>query len=359
MKGNENEDLASIFESGQDLNFDLGYFENNEEEEEITENSYDENSDKNKQPIEDESPEEVDGKEDDNSEGDEDESSPNLYSSISNVLFEQGILPSLESSENIKTVDDFTEVLKKEIDLQTQLKVDEYLSNLDLEAIGQSRKANIDLDKMNDDYFKDNLEVAKSIILEDYINQGLSEDRAKKMLRKTIDLGEDILIEDALESRDSLKAFNLKKEAYELERYTENQKLQKIEQEKIDNQIKQFIFDSKEVIKGIPNTKAISDKVFRSMTEVVAKNPVTGELENKFINDRSKNPIQFDTKMYYLYELTNGFEDLTKIKTTVTSTATKNLEKILRKTKFEDNGTPGYLSDPNSYSNGYGSELVI
>lgn len=352
---NEIEDLASIFESGQDLNFDSMYLDNTEDEE----NEEDLENKENKTPIEDEDPEDVDGEEGDNSEGSEDESSPNLYSSISNVLFEQGILPSLESSENIKTVDDFTNVLKKEIDLQTQLKVDEYLSNLDLEAIGQSRKANIDLDKMDESYFKENLEIAKNIILEDYINQGLSEDRAKKMLRKTIDLGEDVLIEDALESKESLKLFNAKKEAFELERYTENQKLQKIEQEKIDNQIKQFIFDSKEVIKGIPNTKAISDKVFKSMTEVVAKNPVTGELENKFINDRSKNPIQFDTKMYYLYELTNGFEDLTKIKTTVTSTATKNLEKILRKTKFEDNGTPGYLSDPNSYSNGYGSELVI
>lgn len=355
----ENEDLASIFESGQDLNFDSSYFENTDDTEEIEDDKQNNDDTQNKAPIEDDNPEDVNGEEDDNNEGDEDESSPNLYSSISNVLFEQGILPSLESSDSIKTVDDFTTVLKKEIDLQTQLKVDEYLSNLDLDAIGQSRKANIELDKMDEDYFKDNLEIAKNIILEDYINQGLSEDRAKKMLRKTIDLGEDVLIEDALESKDSLKAFNERKEAFELERYNENQKLQKLEQDKIDNQIKQFIFDSKEVIKGIPNTKVISDKVFKSMTEVVSKNPQTGELENKFMSQRSKNPIEFDTKMYYLYELTNGFQDLTKIKTNATSTATKNLEKILRKTKFEDNGTPGYLSDPNSYSNGYGSELVI
>lgn len=350
-------DLISIFGSNVDLNFDSQYFDNTEQEEENTDVETDiDNKDK---TIEDESSEEVSGNEGENDEGDDEESSPNLYSSISNVLFEQGLLPSLESSENIKTVDDFTDVLKKEIDLQTQLKVDEYLSNLDLEAIGQSRKANIELDKMDEDYLKDNLDIAKNLILEDYLNQGLSEDRAKKLLRKTIDLGEDVLLEDALESKESLKAFNAKKEAAELERYTENQKIQKAQQEEIDSSIKKLIFESKEVITGIPNTKAISDKVFKTMTEVVAKNPVTGELENKFMNERSKDPVKFDTKMYYLYELTNGFSDLSKIKTTVTSSATKTLEKVLRKTNFEDNGTPAYLTDPNSYISGIGSELVF
>lgn len=351
----EENDLMSIFESGLDLNLDEQYFDNTEEDDEIIDDKID---DKNT-TTEDEDLEEVGGDEDKDDEGGEDDTSPNLYSSISNVLFEQGLLPSLESSENIKTVDDFTNVLKQEIDLQTKLKVDEYLSNLDLDAIGQSRKAILELDKIDEDYLKDNLEVAKSIILEDYMNQGLSEDRAKKLLRKTVDLGEDVIIEDALESKESLKLFNSKKEVYELERYTENQKIQKIEQEKIDNSIRKIIFESKEVITGIPNTKAISDKVFKTMTEVVAKNPNTGELENKFMNERSKDPIKFDTKMYYLYELTNGFSDLSKIKTTVTSSATKTLEKVLRKTNFEDNGTPGYLTDPNSYVSGIGSELVL
>jgi hypothetical protein len=356
----ENEDLTSIFSSAMDLNFDSTYFESDEDQNDENNNDdLDEDPEKNK-AIEGEDPEDVDSEEDDNNEGDDsgDESSPNLYSSISNVLFEQGLLPSLESSENIKTVDDFTNALKVEIDTQAKLKIEEHLNNLDLETIATSKKQILDLDKIDEDYLKDNLEVAKDIIFRDYVNQGLSEDRAKKMLRKTIDLGEDILLEDALESKESLKAFENKQIALELQRVEQNKINQAREQEKIDNSIKQFIFESKEVIKGIPNTKAISDKVFKTMTEVVSKNPETGELENKFMNERSKDPIRFDTKMYYLYELTNGFTDLSKIKTTVKSSATRDLEKALRKTKFEDNGQPGYLTDPNSYSGGFGSELV-
>lgn len=358
MEENEN-DLMSIFSSNKELNFDEGYYDNSQEEDiENEDELIDPLDDKNK-PIEDEDSEDVDGTEDDDNEGDDsdDESSPNLYSSISDVLFEQGILPSLESSKDIKTVDDFTTALKNEIDIQAKIQVEQHLNNLDLEKIATSRKAQLELDSIDENYLKENLEVAKDIIFRDYINQGLSEDRARKMLRKTIDLGEDVLLEDALESKESLKAFEIKQEQLEKQRYEEELKTSKIEQDKIDNQIKQFVFDSKEVIKGIPNTKAISQKVFKSMTEVVAKNPQTGEMENKFMNERSKNPIEFDTRMYYIFELTNNFTDLTKIKTAVTSSATKNLEKVLRKTKFEDNGQPGFLTDPESYSGGFGSEL--
>jgi hypothetical protein len=358
----EDEDLMSIFNSGNELSFDSQYLDedldDNDENDESLDNDL---NDKNK-PIEGEDSEDVDGNEDDESEGDDsdDDSSPNLYSSISDVLIEQGLLPSLESSKDIKDVNTFTEALKIEIDNQTKLRIDEYLNNLDLEKIATSKKALIELDAIDENYLKENLEVAKDIILRDYINQGLSEDRARKMLRKTIDLGEDILLEDALESKESLKVFESKQAALELQRVEQEKINQAKEQEKIDNSIKQFIFDSKEVIKGIPNTKAIADKVFKTMTEVVAKNPQSGELENKFMNDRSKNPIEFDTKMYYLYELTNGFSDLSKIKTVATSSATRNLEKAIRKVKFEDNGTPGYLTDPASYTGGnFGSELVI
>ena len=352
-------DLMSIFDSGMELNYDEALISNEETDDQDDENIDDQ--DKNIKPIEDESLESVDGVEDDNNEGDDSDadSSPNLYSSISNVLFEQGIIPSLESSDSIKTAEDFVEVFKKEIDTQANQRLETYLDNLDLNAIASSRKAQVELDAIDEDYLKDNLEVAKDIIYRDYLNQGLSEDRARKMLRKTIDLGEDTIIEDAIESTASLKEYEKRFEEQEKLKYKESLAAQAAEQDKINLSIKNTIYNSKEVITGIPNTKALQEKVFRSMTEVIAKDPTTGEMQNKFMQTRSANPIEFDTKMYYLFELTNGFTDLSGISKTVNSKAVKNLENVLRKTKFEDNGTPGFLTDPNSYNSGYGSELVL
>jgi len=76
------------------------------------------------------------------------------------------------------------------------------------------------------------------------------------------------------------------------------------------------------------------------------------------MRDRRENPIDFDSKLYYLYEMTNGFKDLSKITNKSETKAISKLERDLRKTKFEDSGTPSYLTDPNSYG-GIGSEIVF
>ena len=355
---NENEDFMSLFGSNQELNFDI---QNDDENTNDIVEDDDIDKDINKDTIDEDedSQEGVDGDEDSEGDDSDDESSPKLYSSISAVLFEQGILPSLKSSEDIKTSEDFVNAFKQELEIQSNLKANAYLETLDLEKIATHRKDSLSLDSINEDYLKSNLEVAKDIILRDYINQGLSEDRARKQLRKAVDLGEDVIIEEALESIDSLKEFNLRQEEQVKLDAQKQYILQQDEQRQIEENVKKQVFNSSEIIKGIPNTKILQEKVYRSMTEIISKNPTTGELENKFIKDRNLNPIEFDVKMYYLYELTNGFKDLDNISKTVNSKAVKKLETTLRKTRFEDNGTPGFLQDPDSYSSGYGSELVL
>lgn len=357
----EDEDLMSIFDSGMELNYDEGIFVDESTEDPIIDEnkSVEEIDDKNiKQPVEEEDPENVDGEDDNEGDDPDVDASPNLYSSISNVLFEQGIIPSLESADDIKTSEDFVNIFKKEIDIQSSQKLEMYLENIDLEKIAISKKTQLELESINEDYLKDNLEVAKDIIYRDYINQGLSEDRAKKMLRKTIDLGEEMIIEDAIESVQSLKDFEKRIEEYEKVQYKERIAEQIKEQEDIDKAIKSNIYTDKPIIEGITVNKALQDKVFKTMTEVVAKDPKTGEMQNKFMQLRSLDPIAFDTKMYCLFTLTDGFTNLKNISNTVTSKAVKNLESALRKTKFEDNGLPGFMNDPDSY-NGIGSELVF
>lgn len=354
MEGNEN-DMTLFNSDNLELNFDIDYneLEGNEDPNKNI-NSIDE--DDTKEILQ----ESVDGEDEDKDEGDsnDDDSSPNLYSSFSDVLIEHGIIPSLESSKDIKTVDDLGNAIAKQIEIEAEARANEKLNNLDLEKIATSRKSVLELESITEDYLKNNIEVAKDIILKDYLNQGLTEERAKRQLKKAIDLGEDVVIEEALESKESLKEYNRRLEQNEIE--SSRQKLldEIKQQEEINNTIKNFVFNTKEIIQGIPNTKALQDKVYKSMTEVVSKNPETGEMMNKFMADRVKNPIQFDTKMYYIYELTDGFKNLGNIQKIVTSKSVKNLENVLRKTNFEDNGIPDYLNDSQSYG-GIGTELVL
>lgn len=304
-------------------------------------------------PVEDDdSPEEVD-EGDVEDEGNEEggESSSNLYSSLATVVYEQGLLPSLDIEKTkIETIDDFVNAFKVEQENQAQLKLEEYLANIDINQIAQSKKAIDNYSKINVESLKEDLNLAKQIIQQDYLNQGLDESKTNRMLKRLIDLGDDAILEDAVESLESLKQFETKKIELEKESYKQRLENEKLEQVKLEEQLKKSIYESKGLINGFKPTKAIQDKVYKSITEIVGKSP-DGTFENKFMRERRENPIEFETRMYHFYELTNGFKDFSKIATSSKSNAVKDLEAIARKTRTIDNGTPLWAQDGNSYDN--------
>lgn len=354
----DEKDLMSLFDGGQDLIFDYTP-DNIDDQDNPDDIQDDQDNDIDDTAIDDDNQENVDSDDDaEEDEGSQSDTSPNLFSSVADVLKEQGLLPSLESSKNIKSIEDFTDVVNKEIETQATLRAEQYLNSLDVNKIASAKKELQSLETIDELYLKENLDYAKNIIYQDYINQGLSEDRATKLLKKTIDLGEEMVIEEAMESKQSLVEFNNRMQEQakiEAAKRLEDEKRQQIELEK---QLQQLVY-KQDLIKGLPTTKAMQDRVYKSMTEIVSKNPETGEMENKFMKDRNANPVEFDARMYYLYELTNGFTDLTTISKSVGSKAVKNLEKALRQTRVEDSGIPHYLQDPNSYDSPFGSELVL
>ena len=354
----DNEDLMSLFDGGQDFVFDYTP-DDIDEQDNLDEDNQDEQDDINNDAIDDDNQENVDSDDDEEEdESSQSDTSPNLFSSVADVLKEQGLLPSLESSKDIKSVEDFATIVNKEIEAQASIRAEQYLNSLDVESVTKAKQELQSLESVDENYLKDNLDYAKNIIYQDYINQGLSKERAEKLLKKTIDLGEEMVIEEAMESKQSLVEYNNRMQEQaklEASKRLEDEKKQQIELEK---QLQQLVY-KQDLIKGLPTTKALQDRVYKSMTEIVSKNPQTGEMENKFMKERNSNPVEFDAKMYYIYELTNGFTDLSTISKQVGSKAVKNLEKALRQTRTEDSGIPHYLQDPNSYDSPFGSELVL
>ena len=300
--------------------------------------------------------------------GDDSNASPNFYSSLATVLNEQGLLPNLNLDENkVESIEDFTKLMQSQI--QNQVKdylvgkigeegfdaLEKGISLLDYQQYQDNVQT---LDSITEESLTEDLELSKNIILQDYLQQGMSQERAMRILNKTIDLGEEAILEDAKLSLTSLKEF----ESVRLEKIkTENLKRQKEaikEQEKIDNDLKNSIYKSEEIIPGIKLGKQMQDKIYQSITKIVSESP-EGVMENKLMHERRKNPIEFDTKLYYLYELTNGFNDFSKLVSKSQSKAINDLEKSLRQTSFKDSGKPSYMDDNNSYDGSFGSELVF
>lgn len=299
-------------------------------------------------------------------EGGESQDNSPIYSSFATVLSEQGLLPSVDlQNTEIKTVDDLTSVIKTEIENQAKQQLVSKIGEEGYEALEKGislaelqayQDTASQLEQIDTDVLRGDVELAKRIILQDYVNQGIDEGRAQRILNKSIDAGEDAVIEDAVESLESLKAF----EQTRLEKVAEEREAQQAayakEQEKIDNDLKNAVYKSDEFIEGMKVTKGMQDKVYQSITKIVSTSP-DGIAENKLMQQRRQDPIAFDTKLYYLYELTNGFQDFSKVITKTTSKATTQLERALRNTKFEQGGDPGFL-DNESYG-GIGSELVF
>lgn len=358
----DNELGMGLFEGNQELNFNFALPEDDHiEEEENDENTNVEDTtlENDNNPVEDDSSEEVDEEDVEDEGGDGGESSSNLYSSLAAFVHEQGLLPSLDIDlKDIKSADDFANVFNKELEIQAELRVNEYLANLDLNKIGIAKKEIQDLNSINTDSLKNDIELAKRVIYDDYLNQGLDEKKITRMMNRLIDLGEDAILEDAEESLQSLKEFKTREIEKETQSYKEKLEADKIEQAKLDEQMKKTIYESKDLISGLKPNKALQDKVYKSINDIVGKSP-DGTFENKFMKERRENPLEFEIRMYHFYELTNGFKDLSKISTTAKSSAVKDLEKIARQTKLKDNGTPLWQQDANTYDNFAGHVLNI
>lgn len=357
----DNELGMGLFEGNQELNFNFAIPEDdNTDEEENTDNiNVEDTTLENNNHVEDDSSEEVDEEDVEDEGGDGGESSSNLYSSLAAFVHEQGLLPSLDIDlKDIKSADDFANVFNKELDIQAELRLNNYLENLDLNKIGVAKQEIKDLNTLNVDILKNDIDLAKRIIYDDYLNQGLDEKKANRMLNRLIDLGEDAILEDAEESLESLKEFKAREIERETQSYKERLEADKIQQAKLDEQMKKTIYESKDLIAGLKPNKALQDKVYKSINDIVGKSP-DGTFENKFMKERRENPLEFEIRMYHFYELTNGFKDLSKISTTAKSSAVKDLEKIARQTKLKDNGTPLWQQDANTYSNFSGHVLNL
>ena len=311
-------------------------------------------------------PEDV-GEEEDPEGGGDDNTSPNLYSSFASELHNSGVLPTLDLDKlKIKDVDGLTTVIKGEIDAQAKQYIiskvgeegfDALEKGVSLAQYQQHTDTVASLDAITDDSLAEDLDLAKRVILQDYVNQGLTEVSAKRVLQKAIDLGDEVVLADAKESIASLRVYEHNRIEQEkvLAQTRKQEALQ--HQEKIDNDLKNAIYSKQSYIEGMPVNKNIQDKVYKAITEVVGESP-NGVMENQLMRDRRENPIEFDSKLYYLYEITDGFKDFSKITTKATSKVATDFERALRQTKFDDAGTPSFTIDKDSYD-GLGTELVL
>lgn len=357
-----------------EVNFDeLNSFQEDTDEQDGSEENNDNNiddsqesDDTNNQGEDQDADSESVAEEDDQDEGSEGNDSPNLFSSVATVLQEQGLLPSLDITENkIESVEDLANAMKAEAESLAKSTIVEKLGEEGYEYISKgisvdeynAYKTTADaLNTITEDSLSEDIELSKKVIYQDYINSGISEAKASKLIDRLSDLGDDSILEDARESLINVKNFNkaeLDQQAAEIE--AQNALIEKQQQE-VEKQLKKSVYDTKELIKGQSINKVFQDKVYNSMTKIVSKSP-DGNPENALMKQRREDPVDFDTKLYYVYELTKGFKDFSKFTASAKSSAIQDMEKALQNNSINNSETPGFLQDNESYSDGLGAEI--
>ena len=284
-----------------------------------------------------------------------------LFSTLAEALKEQGLFNTIEDTSSITDVDKLTEAFRKEIksnefsDLNdTQKKVLEaFRQGVPTEDILQHEQTQHQLMSITEEQLSENEELRKNIIMTDLKAKGVSDNRANKLYQAMYDAGEDID-----EAKESLKLMQEQEQIKYNEHVANIQKQQKDAndaKQKEFNKLKDNISNIDKFLGEIPVTEKIRENVQKAMS-IPVDYLEDGTPVNKLMKARIDDPITFETNLYYLFELTNGFKDLDIFSKRATSKATKKLSEAIGNSTFiKSSGKPTYQQDSDSYS---GSEIV-
>lgn len=246
---------------------------------------------------------------------DDNNDSPSL-APYAKLLVDEGILPNLDLEKFDGTPESLIEAARNEV----YNGIDYYKQTLppEVKKLIEGYEAGVPFDKLlefnsqNTQYSKidkDSLvqdEGLQKQILKDYYKRTsrFSEEKIDKLIERTADLGE--LSEEALSSLDELVEFQSQEEQQAIEQARQQQEALKQQQQEQLNQFNQTLEKTEEIIPGVKINKGLKDKIQKNITTPVAYDDY-GNPVNKIGKYRSENPIDFEIKLNYLFEATNGF----------------------------------------------------
>ena len=299
--------------------------------------------------------------------------SPDFFSSIATAFAEEGLFPDLdeETIGKIKTAQDLRDAIKQQMRNElddTQRRVAEALDNgVEPDQIRQyegvigwlnAQEKNIEVEgEVGDD-------LRRRVIMQDYLNKGFREDRAKSKVDKIFEDGNDK--EEAKEALQSLKDYYSKDYQKLLDDAKQEAEQEAEERKQKAARIKKSIIDDKiDFFGDIEISKEVRQKAFDAISRPIYKDPKTGDTYTAVQKLELDNSEEFLIKLGLLYALTDG---MTSINGLVEKKAKKEvkrgfseLERKINNTARNSQGNLDFasgVSDENSFI-GKGMKLDI
>lgn len=291
--------------------------------------------------------------------------SNNFYSSIANALAVDGIFPNLDEETVKKAVDaeTFSDLIEAEINArfdERQRRISQALDNgveptdirkyeNTLKYISSITDANIAEESEKGEQLRFNL------IYQDFINKGMSPEKAKKFTDRTIDAGTDI--EDAKEALLSNKEYFTGAYNRLLEEAQQQADVEKAERVKQAKLLESSILKDKQVMGDIEVSNDIRKKAYETISKPIFRDPDTGQYLTAIQKYESEHRADFLKYTGLIFAMTDGFKDFDsfvkgKVKKEMKK-GLKELEQTLNNTRRASDGSLKMVTnqkdDPNAF----------
>lgn len=322
--------------------------------------------------FEDKAPESVgsgkdnEGKEDTAPDNDADDTSPNnFYSSIANACAVDGIFPNLDDETIKKAVDaeSFSNLIEAEITArfdEKQKRISQALENgVEPTDIKKYESTLNYINTITDAAIAEESEKGEqlryNLIYQDFINKGMTPDKAKKFADRTVDAGTDV--EDAKEALLSNKEFFSNAYNKMLQDAQQKADEEKAEREKNAKELEKSLMKDKQLFGDMEISNDIRKKAFDSVSKPVYKDPETGDYMTAIQKYESEHRAEFLKYTGLIFAMTNGFKDFDsfakgKVRKEIKK-GLRELEQTLNNTRRNNDGSLRMVTnqkdDPNSF----------
>ena len=241
----------------------------------------------------------------------------NVISSFAKAMREDGYLQNLKDEDfnSINDAHSMAEAIKKEVEAQLtqeQLRIKQALDGgVDAKEISQYHTAIENLNSITDDIVVADTEQSKNLrmnlIYKDYLNKGISEEKAKTLTLRSVEAGTDK--EDAKDALQANKEYFQKKYDDLLKGAEDKQKADQTRIEKQAKELKNVLLDNEEVFKGFKMDAKTRQKAYDAVTKPVFETQDGRQLTavQRFAEEH---PVEFRKALGTYFVLTNGFQGI-------------------------------------------------
>lgn len=372
------QEIETLFTDPEDNDVQEEHKETEEEEVETPDDKKQKEKDNTTEDVdpenlfEDKAPESVgsgkdnEGREDTAPDNDADGTSPNnFYSSIANACAVDGIFPNLDDETIKKAVDaeSFSNLIEAEINArfdEKQKRISQALENgVEPTDIKKYESTLNYINTITDAAIAEESEKGEqlryNLIYQDFINKGMTPDKAKKFADRTVDAGTDV--EDAKEALLSNKEFFSNAYNKILQDAQQKADEDKAEREKNAKELERTLMKDKQLFGDMEISNDIRKKAFDSVSKPVYKDPETGDYMTAIQKYESEHRAEFLKYTGLIFAMTNGFKDFDsfakgKVKKEVKK-GLRELEQTLNNTRRNNDGSLRMVTnqkdDPNSF----------